>query len=162
MVPVYTDDMFMNDDSSSVSSFNSFNYSNVNYCSGYEDDHDSNLRGGAEPLPMTMANKSTRFRPADIITANCYKNCNSQSASPRAYHIKHYPQHPPKLTRIRSLVDVRSQLLHRSLVEEINKRRMFKTVGAVENIGFQNLSEQFSGTKMFTASGFPGRSSKDA
>lgn len=42
-----------------------------------------------------------------------------------------------KLMRNRSLVDVRSQLLHRSLVEEVNKRRMFNTVGAVENIGFQ-------------------------
>ncbi|PON94424.1 Serine/threonine protein kinase [Trema orientale] len=157
------DDMFTNDDSSSVSSFNSFNYSNVNYYSGYEDDYDSNLRGGAEPFSVKMAHKSTRFCPPDIVTANHYKNCYSQNASPRACHLKHHQQqHPPKLARIRSLVDVRSQLLHRSLVEEINKRRLFKTVGAVENIGFQNLSEQFSGSKMFTASGVPGRSSKDA
>lgn len=42
-----------------------------------------------------------------------------------------------RLTRNRSLIDIRSQLLHRSLVEEVNKRRLFKTVGAVENIGFQ-------------------------
>lgn len=42
-----------------------------------------------------------------------------------------------KLTRNRSLVDIRSQLLHRSLVEEVSKRRLFKTVGAVEDIGFQ-------------------------
>lgn len=35
------------------------------------------------------------------------------------------------------MVDVRSQLLHRSLVEEVNKIRLFNTVGAVENIGFQ-------------------------
>lgn len=40
-----------------------------------------------------------------------------------------------RLSRNKSLIDTRSQLLHRSLVEEINKRR-FKTVGAVENIGF--------------------------
>lgn len=46
-----------------------------------------------------------------------------------------------RLTRNRSLVDVRSQLLHRSLVEEVNKRRLFKTVGAVENIGFQSPIE---------------------
>jgi len=36
---------------------------------------------------------------------------------------------------------MRSQLLHRSLVEEVNKRRLFKTVGAVENIGFQTPCE---------------------
>lgn len=35
------------------------------------------------------------------------------------------------------MIDIRSQLLHRSLVEEVNKRRLFKTVGAVESIGFQ-------------------------
>lgn len=34
------------------------------------------------------------------------------------------------------MVDVRSQLLHQSLVQEVNKRRLFKTVGAVENIGY--------------------------
>ena len=42
-----------------------------------------------------------------------------------------------RLTRNWSLVDVHSQLLHESLVEEVNKRRLFNTVGAVENIGFQ-------------------------
>ncbi|KAG0457700.1 hypothetical protein HPP92_022857 [Vanilla planifolia] len=41
------------------------------------------------------------------------------------------------LLKNRSMVDMRRQLLHRMLVEEINKRH-FKTVGAVENIGFQN------------------------
>ncbi|KAL0434943.1 UNVERIFIED_CONTAM: putative serine/threonine-protein kinase WNK4 [Sesamum radiatum] len=47
----------------------------------------------------------------------------------------------PRLTRNRSLVDTRSQLLHRSLVEEVNRRRLFNTVGAVENIGFQSPYE---------------------
>ncbi|KAL5170123.1 putative serine/threonine-protein kinase WNK5 [Glycine soja] len=41
-----------------------------------------------------------------------------------------------RLTRNWLLVDIRSQLLHRSLVEEVSKRKLFKTVGAVENIGF--------------------------
>ncbi|XP_012838103.1 PREDICTED: probable serine/threonine-protein kinase WNK4 [Erythranthe guttata] len=44
----------------------------------------------------------------------------------------------PRLTRNRSLVDTRSQLLHRSLVEEVNRRRLFKTVDAVEDIGFRS------------------------
>lgn len=43
-----------------------------------------------------------------------------------------------RMPRVRSLVDLRSQLLHRSLVEEINRRRLFKTVGAVENVGYHH------------------------
>ncbi|PKA60279.1 putative serine/threonine-protein kinase WNK5 [Apostasia shenzhenica] len=46
-----------------------------------------------------------------------------------------------RLMRNRSMVDMRSQLLHKTLVEEVNKR-LFKTVGAVENIGFQNPCER--------------------
>nr|AAO18444.1 hypothetical protein [Oryza sativa Japonica Group] len=34
------------------------------------------------------------------------------------------------------MVDMRSQLLHRTLVEELNKRLFFNTVGAVHDIGF--------------------------
>ncbi|KAF4378965.1 hypothetical protein F8388_022052 [Cannabis sativa] len=148
------DDMYMNDDSSSMSSLNSFNYSNLNYCSGYEEDYYSSLRGNNN-VEATMAQKSTRFRPANSTEAASIRAC------PHLKHNHHQQQHhyPPKLTRIRSLVDVRSQLLHRSLVEEINKRRSFKTVGAVENIGFQNPGEDFSSTKMFTTGDFPGRSS---
>lgn len=43
-----------------------------------------------------------------------------------------------QLTRNRSLIDVQSQRLHQSLLEEIHKKRMFKTVGSVENIGFRS------------------------
>ncbi|RLM69388.1 putative serine/threonine-protein kinase WNK7 isoform X2 [Panicum miliaceum] len=42
-----------------------------------------------------------------------------------------------RMTRNRSMVDMRSQLLHRTLVEELNRRLFFNTVGAVENIGFR-------------------------
>ncbi|KAL0843618.1 hypothetical protein Bca101_016864 [Brassica carinata] len=42
------------------------------------------------------------------------------------------------LTRNRSLVDVQRKLLQRSLVEEARKRRLIKTVGDVENVGFQS------------------------
>ncbi|WOL06357.1 hypothetical protein Cni_G15089 [Canna indica] len=45
-------------------------------------------------------------------------------------------RHHRRLTRNQSMMDLRSQLLHKALVEELNKR-MFKTIGAVENIGFQ-------------------------
>ncbi|KAL5550644.1 hypothetical protein UlMin_000820 [Ulmus minor] len=140
------DDLFSNDDTSSVCSLNSFNYSNINYCSGYEEDFDSNLRGGGEPLPFAMTHKSTRFRPSEISipTNDHYKHYNSQRSSLRAHNCSKHQQQQPKLARIRSLVDVRSQLLHRSLVEEIQKRRLSKTVGAIETIGFQEPGE-FSG-----------------
>lgn len=49
-----------------------------------------------------------------------------------------------RLNRNTSLVDIRSQLLHRSLVEEVYKRRLFNTIGAVENIGFQSPYDQLS------------------
>ncbi|KAJ8649776.1 hypothetical protein MRB53_002799 [Persea americana] len=50
------------------------------------------------------------------------------------------------------MVDVRSQLLHRSLVEEVNKRRLFRTVGDVESIGFQAPSELPRKALMFKGS----------
>jgi WNK lysine deficient protein kinase len=40
-----------------------------------------------------------------------------------------------------AIIDMRSRLLHRSLVEEVNKRRLFKTYAAVENIGYQTSYE---------------------
>lgn len=42
------------------------------------------------------------------------------------------------MTRNRSLIDMQSQKLHRSLLEEVFKKRLSKTVGAVEHIGFQS------------------------
>ncbi|XP_021620638.1 probable serine/threonine-protein kinase WNK5 isoform X2 [Manihot esculenta] len=120
-------EMFMNDDTSSQSSFDC---SNLNYCSGNEDDGEIS---GGERLCFTKAHKSTRFCPADSLSAKQSRQSNWQLDSWEGSSSK--PQR--KLSRIRSFVDVRSQLLHRSLLEEIHKRRMFNTVGAVENIGFQ-------------------------
>ncbi|XP_068318342.1 probable serine/threonine-protein kinase WNK5 isoform X1 [Pyrus communis] len=121
-------DLFMNDDVSSQSSFDSCNYSNINYYSGNEDDlHDVSF-GKA-------THKSTRFCPSESRGANSYKQCNSQLDNQRAHKLNHHQER--KLPKIQSLIDVRSQLLHRSLVEEVNKRRLFKTVGTIENVGFQ-------------------------
>lgn len=66
-----------------------------------------------------------------------------------------------RLMRNRSLVDVRSQLLHRSLVEEVNKRRLFKTVGAVENIGFQAPIEVSKNVSRPSGDAFSMRSTKN-
>lgn len=115
------EDLMGNDDASSV---NSFKYSTMDYYSGNEDDYDLSFRGG-EPLCISrITQKSTRFCPnyCNDEKVNSWRACSSKEQR--------------KFSRIQSLVDVRSQLLHRSLVEEINKRRLFKTVGAVENIGF--------------------------
>lgn len=64
-----------------------------------------------------------------------------------------------RLTRNRSLVDVHSQLLHRSLVEEVNRRRLFKTVGAVESIGFQAPCEVSSSKRVSSRQPIGNRSS---
>ncbi|CAN0903719.1 Probable serine/threonine-protein kinase WNK4 [Linum grandiflorum] len=68
-----------------------------------------------------------------------YKNCMALLESQHGGHGSRNRRDADirRLTRNRSLVDVHSQLLHQSLVEEVNKRRLFNTVGAVENIGFQ-------------------------
>lgn len=124
-------DLFINDDASSQSSFSSCNYSNINYFSGTEDDHH-------DLISCFGKSHKSRFCPSESRAANCYKHCNSQLHHQRPHELNHpLCHHQRKLPRIQSLIDVRSQLLHRSLVEEINKRRLFKTVGAVENIGFQ-------------------------
>ena len=109
---------------------NSFKYSTLNYSSGNEDDYDASLR--EVPLGFGKIHKSTRFCPAESLSAKQYEHRNARLDSGGCCSSD--PQR--KLSRIRSQVDVRSQLLHRSLLEEINKRRLFKTVGAVENIGY--------------------------
>ena len=128
------EDVFSNDDGSSSCSVNSLKYSSMNY----EDEFDSSLQQGYQhPCIQNSTLKSTRFCPSESMTAYSYKQCDSQLDSWRSSNINRQR----KLTRIRSLVDIRSQLLHRYVMAEINKMRLFKTVGAVENIGFQEPGE---------------------
>ncbi|XWS13062.1 hypothetical protein CRYUN_Cryun36dG0005200 [Craigia yunnanensis] len=135
-------DVFSNDDASSSCSMNSFQYSSMNY----EDDYDLSLQQGEHPcIPKTL--RSTRFCPSESTSAYCYKQCDAQLDSWRYSHLNGQR----KLTKIRSFVDIRSQLLHRSVMAEINKRRLFKTIGAVENIGFQEPRE-ISGKTGFNSS----------
>ncbi|XP_050383512.1 probable serine/threonine-protein kinase WNK5 isoform X2 [Argentina anserina] len=137
-------DLLTNDDASSQSSLTSCNYSNMNYHSGNEDDYDL-VSPGKEPSScFRKTNMSTRFCPSESTTTDHHnKRCDPHEHNRKAYQALNYHHghqhhhHQGKLPRIRSLVDVRSQLLHRSLVEEITKRRLCNTVGAVENIGFQ-------------------------
>lgn len=122
---VQADDAFLNDDASSESSVNSFKYSNVNLCEpGTEDDqqHDANY-------------KCTRFCPPQELEANYNKQTSNRRMD--CCGCGHHGS-SSRLTRMRSYMDVRSQPLQRYLMEDIHKRRMFKTVGAIENIGFQD------------------------
>lgn len=109
------------DDTSSQSSTHSERYSNWAYYSA--DDQ--------EP-----AMSPSRFYPhrqgKDTERATCRNSSKMES---------------PRLMRNRSLVDTRSQLLHRSLVEEVNRRRLFKTVDAVEDIGFRSPYEAAASSK---------------
>ncbi|EEF44040.1 probable serine/threonine-protein kinase WNK4 isoform X2 [Ricinus communis] len=135
------------DDTSSESSSHSGSYSNLNYVSS--DDHKFNTSTTRRPdkHPMTRNQNSTRFCPRDnsssyigqAIARDAYKYCKVllESQSGASSSKQKRVMDGRRLTRNRSLVDIRSQLLHRSLVEEVNKRRLFKTVGDVENVGFQ-------------------------
>ncbi|EXC19549.1 putative serine/threonine-protein kinase WNK4 [Morus notabilis] len=139
------------DDISSVSSSHSGTYSNLNYISG-DDQNESNISpaiGDKNPNINynTKIHNVTRFCPEER-----YRNINSGQSneqckafmSSRGSKDKRVVMDSLRLNRNTSLVDIRSQLLHRSLVEEVYKRRLFNTIGAVENIGFQSPYDQVS------------------
>ena len=130
----------MLDDTSSQSSSHSGTYSNLSYFSG--DDHNPDMSPTTRSKHLSSRiHNSTRFcheessRSGQSIARNCYNHCKALEPHATSKHTRVMDNR--KLTRNRSLVDIRSQLLHRSLVEEVSKRRLFKTVGAVEDIGFQ-------------------------
>lgn len=139
------DELFHNDDDE-TSSIHSGKYSAVNYCSGNEHDDHSQNQSLAQPNCLKHQ-KSTRFCPEESIQvpnlsslATKFQRIQCNAAAPEGSAGSRGGKRPVDrdcLTRNRSFVDIRSQLLHRTLVEELNRRRMFKTVGAVENIGFQ-------------------------
>ncbi|KAJ8543570.1 hypothetical protein K7X08_006093 [Anisodus acutangulus] len=137
------------DDTSSQSSSYSANYSNFNYFSDDEYDHVTTSTRQSQPA-TAISHHTSRFCPEEnsstgqSLARTCYKKCKAM------VELKGKPSSTSKekgkvdtrgLTRNRSLVDMRSQLLHKSLVEEVHKRRLFKTIGAVENIGFQQPYE---------------------
>ncbi|KAH1095460.1 hypothetical protein GYH30_040656, partial [Glycine max] len=113
-------------------------YSNLNYYS--VDDHQEynvpSLR--KDKLPITTShNKGKKISTGEDLSNFNQGKLMVGSQVPLTSKSKMMINNHHRLTRNRSLIDIRSQLLHRSLVEEVNKRRLFKTVGAVENIGFQ-------------------------
>ncbi|KAI3993648.1 hypothetical protein MKX01_002661 [Papaver californicum] len=127
------------DDSSSQCSIHSGMYSNMNYQSASElQDSSCGLVGlnrieqHSRQIVMTPQFATTRFCPETTGNEKVHLGSESPMVS----------RNRGRLTRNKSFVDLRSQSLHRSLVEEVNRRRLFKTVGAVENIGFQTPSDQ--------------------
>lgn len=123
------------DDASSISSSCSDKYSNLKYYSANEDSF-LPISDKEEIHCIAKTPKCTRFGPEGSTTKNC--NFNVVGCSSKRQQ---------KMVRTRSMVDIRSQLLHRTLVEEINKRRLFKTVGAVEHVGYHEVGDFSEGEK---------------
>ncbi|XP_022947185.1 probable serine/threonine-protein kinase WNK4 isoform X1 [Cucurbita moschata] len=153
------------DDSSSQCSSTSGTYSNFNYISNDEYET-SSVRTDQHKI-----HSSSRFCPVenrknkDFLGGVLYKpsqcavGASQGAASSRKD--KRGGTDGRRLTRNRSLVDVHSQLLHLSLVEEVNRRRLFKTVGAVESIGFQAPCEVSSSSKRVSSRQAIGNRSSD-
>jgi len=117
----------LHDETYSQSSSHSGSYSNLNYIA--VDEYSSQ-----SPV-MSRTHNMTRFCPEESShlqsgQANAYAASSSTNRSLASDN--------RTLTRNRSLVDVQRQLLHRSPGEEARKRRLFKTVGDVETVGFQS------------------------
>ncbi|KAI3911365.1 hypothetical protein MKW98_010252 [Papaver atlanticum] len=148
------------DDASSQCSIHSGMYSNINYQSASELQGSSCDLAGLNrseqhprQLLMTPKGATTRFCPE---TTGIEKlHLGSESHYPPEFPVA-YPmvyQNRARLTKNKSYVDLRSQSLHRSVVDEVNRRRLFKTVGAVENIGFQTPSDQVVSTSSSSSKG---------
>ncbi|KAL8141018.1 hypothetical protein V2J09_007039 [Rumex salicifolius] len=100
-----------NDDISSQTSHNSFNYSNISY----------EEMGQSSSTPRGVG--STRF-------------CAEEKAERKPQKGKASLE--TKMRKLRSFMDIRSQLLHKALKNAVHGKRSFKTVGSVEGIGFRD------------------------
>ncbi|URE01485.1 photoperiodism, flowering [Musa troglodytarum] len=127
-------------DDEDMSPIHSTKYCAVNYVSASEQESDGTFHHGEHHL-IASSHESTRFcreeYPAEneSITNQLHRKCSVSAEARAASSVRggKRPVDSRRLTRNRSMIDVRSQLLHKALVEKLNKR-MFNTVGAVENI----------------------------
>ncbi|XP_076922361.1 putative serine/threonine-protein kinase WNK4 isoform X1 [Bidens hawaiensis] len=117
------------DDTSSQGSVVSGTYSNLTYVDHQEIHNLSSPKNGPH--------NSTRFGHEEKATKTQENQSNVTVDFHKASTSKASTMAGPRLTRNRSMVDMRSQLLHKSLVEEVSKRRLSKTVGTIEDVGFQ-------------------------
>ncbi|XP_042375615.1 probable serine/threonine-protein kinase WNK5 isoform X1 [Zingiber officinale] len=120
--------LFSDDDD--MSSTHSGKYSCMNYTSSNEQESE-----------MSFHQSNHEAKEDAALTRELEKKCSvgqpESSSSRTSCAPKGSTADSRRLTRNCSMVDMRSQLLHRNLVEHL-KKRLFKTVGAVEQIGFQN------------------------
>lgn len=126
------------DDASSQSSQNSHKYSDLKYTMGNENGLDLSPKKG----DSHFSSKAQDF--VRIFPVECKSKTNPPdrrnalfNASGRAYGCSDHQK--------KSMMDMRSQLLHWSLVDLINRRRLCKTVGAVEDIACKEPGEFFWG-----------------
>ncbi|CAN6467313.1 unnamed protein product [Victoria cruziana] len=146
----YDDDDY--DDKSSQGSTLSGHYSNWTHASSDNDNADMCTGAGefgglrhahskwSHELPGPgRTNKSSRFCPGGMDMRQCISKCNlAKHSGPLVspgIDVSSFGNR--QLSKMNSSIDFRSQLSHRSLAEEVRNLRRFKTVGAVENIGFQ-------------------------
>lgn len=74
----------------------------------------------------------SRFCPQNNSVFKSDEKCNGFSSTLKGMR----SSGQKKLSKIRSFMDIRSQLLNRALMQSMNKQCAAKTVGAVENIGY--------------------------
>lgn len=121
------------EDASSEISYGSFAYSDLEQCFGNNGGYDSSPEGGPGNPDLKTDRHNTTLCPQEnqIFTKwnGLVDPLNGKSSSCLR-----------KLSKVRSFMDIRTQLLHQALLQGLNKRRGAKTVGAVENIGFHDPS----------------------
>ncbi|KAL0824240.1 hypothetical protein Bca101_047917 [Brassica carinata] len=117
----------LHDETHSQSSYSSGSLSNLNYT--YVDENSS------QPPAVNRTHNVTRFRPEESYHVRSGKaNMHAASSSSNLRQASDNRTLP----RNRSLADVQGQLLQRSLTEEARIRRLIRTVGDVETVGFQS------------------------
>uniref|UniRef100_A0A7N0VK67 non-specific serine/threonine protein kinase n=1 Tax=Kalanchoe fedtschenkoi TaxID=63787 RepID=A0A7N0VK67_KALFE len=125
----FSDDLF-NDTSSQSSSYSGF------YGSVMEP---AVQQLAANSYASTRFCQERSFQTHQSVVGGCYEKCKLlMGVKGPSISVEKQTADSKRLTRNRSLVDVRSQLLHWSLTEEVYRRRLSKTVGAVETIGFRD------------------------
>ncbi|KAG0490429.1 hypothetical protein HPP92_007292 [Vanilla planifolia] len=151
--PYHVAEWLQEDDASSV---DSGKYSTINYSSGNEQEYCDLSNNQTKPYhdptnKPSLLHATKESRGIDkLLAAKMQNQCVVVQPPPEPSRIASGRSgkravDDRRLLRNRSMVDVRSQLLHRTLVEELAKRS-FKTVGSVENIGFKNPYEGSQGS----------------
>ncbi|CAO2147424.1 unnamed protein product [Urochloa humidicola] len=145
---------------------------------GFSGSHGSGWSKGHEDEEESSGHnaKNTRFGPGESSSRSPIRTDTAQqsrssslarqlqrqcSMSPHGGRPRRREADGRRMTRNRSMVDMRSQLLHRTLVEELNRRLFFNTVGAVENIGFRDPTAAATFSSSSSAARGSRRSSKD-